>query len=195
VYTDTITFIISGLIPFASFRYVINAIGRVNNIVQGLVIYPSVTREHAAIAAALVEYCNIFVLVAIITAINYLAFGNGEMDRPLMWLTGVTLAWALGASYGYFFSVLSRREPTIFQFGILLLRPSYFLSGVFFVPNELRGDVLKVFSWNPLLHAIEIARDGMLFHYQSRVADGGYVVLCIGIILGAALAIRAWRPA
>ena len=193
VYTDIITFIISGLIPFASFRYVINAMGRVNTTARGLLIFPTVTREHAAIAAALVEYVNIFILVAVIMGINWFAFGNGEMDNPLMWLFGVTLAWGLGAAYGYFFSVLSRDDITIFQFGIILLRPAYFFSGVFFTPNELRGGVLAVFSWNSLLHAVEIARDGMLFHYQSRITDPLYVIICIFVILGAALGVRAWR--
>jgi capsular polysaccharide transport system permease protein len=195
VYTDLITFIISGLIPFASFRYAVNAMGRVNGTVRGLLIFPTVTAEHAAIAGALVEYCNIFILFAIVSAINHFAFGNGELDNPLMWLEGITLAWALGASYGYFFSVLSRRDVTIFQLGVILLRPSYFFSAVFFIPNELTGDVLKVFSWNPLLHAVEIARDGMLFHYESRVADPLYVIVCIAVLFGAALAVRAWRAA
>ena len=78
---------------------------------------------------------------------------------------------------------------------MILLRPSYFFSAVFFIPNELTGDVLKVFSWNPLLHAVEIARDGMLFHYESRVADPLYVIVCIAVLFGAALAVRAWRAA
>lgn len=195
VYTDLITFILSGLLPFAAFRYVINAMGRINSTVRGLLIFPGVTREHAAIAAALVEYANMFVLAAVMFAINYVALGNFEMDNFPLWVAGLTLAWGLGASYGYFFSVLSRGNPTIFHFGIILLRPSYFLSGVFFTPNELRGDILAVFGWNPLLHAVEIARDGMLFHYQSRITDPIYVVVCIVVMLCAALAVRAWKPA
>jgi capsular polysaccharide transport system permease protein len=112
-----------------------------------------------------------------------------------MWLGGVTLAWALGAAYGYFFSVLSRKDVTIFQIGVILLRPSYFFSAVFFIPNELTGDILKIFSWNPLLHAVEVARDGMLFHYESRVADPVYVIGWIVGLFAAAFAVRAWRAA
>ena len=195
VYTDTITFIISGLLPFASFRYVINALGRVNGVTRGLLIFPSVTREHAAVAAAIVEYGNMLVVVAIIMGINYLVFGNFELDDFPMWIEGLTLAWMLGCAYGYFFSVLSRGDPTLFQFGVILLRPSYFLSGVFFIPSELRGDVLRLLSWNPLLHAIEISRDGMLFHYQSHMADWTYVITCFAIMMGAAFAVRAWKGA
>jgi capsular polysaccharide transport system permease protein len=193
VYTDLITFIISGLIPYASFRYVINSMGRLAGVTRPLLIFPTLAREHAVIAAALVEFGNMLFLAAAIMAVNYLAFGNFELDNFPMWIGGMALAWLLGAAYAYFFVVLSRNDPTLFQVGILLLRPSYFISGVFFVPNELRGDVLRIFSWNPLLHAIEISRDGMLFHYTSHVADAGYVVLCTALMLAAALAIRVWR--
>ncbi|MGN6155324.1 MAG: ABC transporter permease [Sphingomicrobium sp.] len=193
VYTDTITFIISGLIPYASFRYVINSMGRVAGATRPLLIFPTVTREHAALAGALVEYGNMLILAAIMMAINYVAFGNFELDDFPMWIEGLTLAWLLGVAYGYFFVVLSRDDPTLFQFGVVILRPSYFISGVFFVPNELRGDIFAIFSWNPLLHAIEIARDGMLFHYSSHVADAGYVLACVGVMFAAALAVRAWR--
>jgi capsular polysaccharide transport system permease protein len=193
VYTDLVTFIISGLIPYASFRYVINSMGRVVAGVRSLQIFPTIAREHAVVAAALVEFANMLLLAAAIMLVNYAAFGNFELDNFPMWLEGVALAWLLGAAYAYFFVVLSRNDPTLFQVGVMLLRPTYFISGVFFVPNELRGDVLAVFAWNPLLHAIEIARDGMLFHYTSHVANPGYVVACIVVMFAAALAVRAWR--
>lgn len=193
IYADTITFIVSGLIPYASFRYVINSMGRVAGTTRPLLIFPTVTREHAAIAGALVEYGNMLILAVIMMAINYVAFGNFELDDFPMWIEGLTLAWLLGVAYGYFFVVISRDDPTLFQFGVVILRPSYFISGVFFVPNELRGDVLAVLTWNPLMHAIEIARDGMLFHYTSHVADAGYVLACAAAMLAVAFAVRAWR--
>jgi capsular polysaccharide transport system permease protein len=193
VYTDVITFILSGLIPYVSFRYVINSMGRVAAAARPLLIFPTITLEHAAIAGALVEFGNMLVLAAVMMAVNYVAFGNFELDNFPMWIEGVALAWLLGAAYGYFFVVISRNDPTLFQLGVVILRPSYFISAVFFVPNELRGDILSVFTWNPLMHAIEIARDGMLFHYTSHVADPGYVVACIVGMFAAALAVRVWR--
>jgi len=46
---------------------------------------------------------------------------------------------------------------------------------------------------NPLLHATEIARDGMLFHYQSRVADPLYVIVWIAAMFGVALLVRSFQ--
>lgn len=193
VYTDTVTFIISGLVPYAAFRFVITAIGRSTTTVRGLLIFPAVTEGHAIATAALLEFANIFIVYAIVAFVNYAAFGNAELYSPLQFLGGVTLAWALGASYGYLFAALGRINPTFNQVGTVLLRPAFFVSGIFFTANELPNALLAVLAWNPLLHAVEIARDGMLFHYDSRVASPAYVLLWIGGMLGAAVAINLSR--
>jgi capsular polysaccharide transport system permease protein len=193
VYTDIITFIISGLIPYAAFRYVISAINRVPGTTRGLLIFPSVTVEHGVAAMALIEYVNVFVIFAVIAVINYLVFGNGELDNPLVFVEGVTLAWGLGVSYGYLFIALGAINPTFHSIGPILLRPSYFISGVFFTANELPGRVLSLFALNPILHAVEIARSGMLFHYESRIASPIYVLLWIAGMLSAALLIRNFQ--
>jgi len=55
--------------------------------------------------------------------------------------------------------------------------------------------VLDVLGWNPLMHAVDISRDGMLFHYQSHISDALYVVVSIVLLFGAAIAARPWRSA
>ncbi|WP_205480836.1 ABC transporter permease [Sphingomonas arenae] len=191
VYTDTVTFIISGLIPYVAFRSVINGVGRVNSGLRGLVIFPSVTHAHGTISAALVEYVNVGIVFVIVAGLNLLVFGDWELDRPLHFLAGVSLAWALGLSYGYLFSVLAQSFSGAYPLSQTLLRPTFFISGVFFTGNELPDRVLDVLALNPLLHAVEIARDGMLFHYQSRVASAFYPLAWIAGLLLAATVVRS----
>ena len=179
VYTDTITFIISGLIPYMGFRYCVNSVSRANSAMRRLLIFPTVTIEHGVIASALIEWANLFLVFAFVALVNYVVFGNWEMDNPLEWFEGVTLACGLGASYSYFFVALAEFSPSFRQVGIVLLRPSFFISGVFFTANELPDRVLPYFIWNPLLHAVEIARDGMLFHYEARIVSPVYPLLWI----------------
>lgn len=193
VYTDLITFIISGLIPFLAFRLVIGSMGRVNGSVRGLVIFPTVTRDHAAVAMALVELVNTFIVFAVVAVLNLALFGNGELDNALKFAVGVVLAWGLGAAYGYLFSQLGLIDVTFQHVSGPLLRPAIFLSGIFFVANELPENVLAIFALNPILHAVEFARDGMLFHYQSRVADPIYVLFWIAGMFAAAMIVRVVR--
>lgn len=190
VYTDLITFIISGLIPYLGFRTVISAITRVNASVNGLMIFPSVTREHGVAASALVEFINVFIVFTLVMLLNLILFGNGELDNPLQFVAGVTLAWGLGAAYGYLLSVIGRFDRSYMDFGVIVLRPMFFFSGIWYTANELPESFLSILIYNPLLHAIEIARGGMLFHYETRVASAPYAVLWIAILLLAALAVR-----
>jgi ABC-type polysaccharide/polyol phosphate export permease len=194
VYTDTITFIISGLIPYAIFRYVVTAIGRTRSTARGLLIYPTVTEEHAVAAAALIEILNGLILFTIVFATNYLLFDRAELADPLAFFWGVALCWGLGASYAYAFSALARINGRLQQVGQVLLRPTFFLSAIFYTANELPARMLDILGWNPLLHAVEIARDGMLFHYQSRIASSSYVLLWIvALTLGGAVVSMARR--
>lgn len=195
VYTDTITFIISGLIPYAAFRYVVGAIGRTNSLVRGLLIYPSVRHEHSIAAAALTELANSAVIVMFVYLCNRIIFGNGELDDPLLFTFGMLLAWALGASYAYLFAALSSHNPSFNQVGQVILRPTFFLSGVFFTANELPATFYAVLGWNPLLHAVDIARDGMLLHYEARVTSSLYVLAWVAAMMAAGLTVSRRRRA
>ncbi len=193
VYTDIITFIISGLIPFAAFRYTVNAVGRSPSLVRPLLIFPSLKLEHGVVTLAVMEGLNIILVYLFVVGLNFTVFGNGELDNPLQFAGGMVLGWLLGAAFGYLFMNLGLINKTLEQTGPLILRPAFFLSAVFFVANELPDYLLEALSWNPVLHVVEIARDGMLFNYRSRVASPLYVVVWILGLLGAALLVRGAR--
>ena len=193
VYADTITFIISGLIPYALFRYAVTAVGRARSLARPLMIYPTITEGHVAAAAAVLEFVNGLVLLGIVLALNWVVFGDFEMADPFAFLWGMVLCWALGASYAYALLSLSRINSRIQSIGLVLIRPTFFLSAILFTANELPERILEVLGWNPLLHAVEIARDGMLFHYESRVASAGYALACVAGLLLLAIAANATR--
>lgn len=193
VYTDLITFILSGLIPYAAFRYVVNSVMRSTRQIRGLLIFPTITPEHAIVAAAILEWINILIVYALIALGNYLVYGNFELANALHFFAGIALAWALGASYGYMFDVLTRINQTFYDLPMIILRPAIFVSAIFFVANEVPDSILQVIQWNPILHAVEYSRDGMLFHYDSRTAWPSYVLLWAAGFIVAGFLIDRYR--
>ena len=68
----------------------------------------------------------------IVAGANLAIFGKGELADPLAFAWGMLLCWGLGGAYAYFFAMLARLYGRAQNFGQLLLRPTFFLSAVFF---------------------------------------------------------------
>ncbi|MCB2052516.1 MAG: ABC transporter permease, partial [Novosphingobium sp.] len=164
--------------------------GRSRALVRTLLIYPAVRRWHAMAATSAVELFNAFAIVAIVMGANWLIFGNGELAHPAAYVWGIVLSWLLGSSYGFVFTVLAEIRQIWWLIGQSLLRPSFFISAVFFTGNELPERLVRLLDWNPLLHAVEITRSAMLIHYDSRIASENYVLACIAGLFLMGLAIR-----
>jgi capsular polysaccharide transport system permease protein len=67
-----------------------------------------------------------------------------------------------------------------------LLRPLFWCSGLFFTANGLPSNVRDILLYNPVLHVIEIVRDGWFPSYEAQHASAGYAMawmLCL-LVLG-----------
>lgn len=66
----------------------------------------------------------------------------------------------------------------------VLIRPLFFISGVFFPANALPDSVRGYALFNPLLHVTELLRGAMFNEYQSQEGSLFYLFLCsIGTLL------------
>ena len=57
---------------------------------------------------------------------------------------------------------------------MVMTRPLFWLSGLFFAGNDLPPSVRDIFFLNPLLHAVELTRDGWFVSYQTHYANVTY---------------------
>lgn len=182
-HTDSLSFILSGMLPYLLCRFTISAIVRARTAAAKLYILPSVTRNRAFIATAIVEFYNGLILYALLFTFNWLLFGNGELSDPLLALTGFATAWGLGGAFGYMMVSLSRFGELFIRAVPVILRPLFFVSGVFYTANELPAAILDMLRFNPLLHAIELIRSGLFLSYASRTASLLYPLGCIAAML------------
>ena len=59
------------------------------------------------------------------------------------------------------------------------LRPFFWISGIFFAANSLPDEVRPALLYNPVLHPVELIRDGWYPSYAATHADIPYVLLWI----------------
>lgn len=68
----------------------------------------------------------------------------------------------------------------------IVLRPVFFLSGIFFTIDSLPPSVAQVLLWNPMLHVTELTREYLFIGSQSRHGSLSYLAICslISLFLG-----------
>ena len=175
--TDAISFVVAGVLPYIVFRYTITSMMKAYKINRFILHIDNVGVGEIMFAASLVELMNGAAVYMVITLLNYLTFGYVEMNVFLVVLYGYILAWLSGASLGYFFAQLSNLSETVVRVLPVIMRPMFWISGIFYTANEVPDSMMKYLSYNPLFQAIEIIRNGMFLGYKSRMADYLYPII------------------
>jgi capsular polysaccharide transport system permease protein len=68
----------------------------------------------------------------------------------------------------------------------ILVRPFFFISGIFFPAESIPVDYREILLWNPLLHVSELIREYIFSDFQSPHGDLAYLFICsiISLFLG-----------
>jgi capsular polysaccharide transport system permease protein len=75
----------------------------------------------------------------------------------------------------------------------LLNRPMFMISGIFFLYEDLPGNIQEILWWNPFLHITSLMRRGFYYTYEGNFVSIMYVITCgtvpllIGVMLMRAL--------
>lgn len=171
VYTDMVSFLLAGLLPYVVFRLTVTAMLRAAMANRFMVFFGAVKFSDIYLATAILEYFNGIIVYAFIFAGNWLLFSRAEMDDLSVAITGFGLAWMLGVSFGRMAAMLARTSNLVTRSVPIILRPLFWISGIFYTANEPPGYIVDFLWFNPLFHAIEIVRTGVFAGYESRMAD------------------------
>ncbi|OUS08194.1 hypothetical protein A9Q96_01670 [Rhodobacterales bacterium 52_120_T64] len=168
---DTPAFIATGVVPYVLFRYTITSMSRVASTHRHLVHFGGVRGSDLLFAAALLELQNAIIIFAIIWVVLSVAFGPTPIENPLEFINGLLLTAMLGTAVGRFFAILGMVSETAKRMVPVVLRPMFWISGIFFTAPELPSALHIYLQWNPLLHTIEITRSGVFLDYTSSFAN------------------------
>src|SRR5690606_36710478 len=101
--------------------------------------------------------------------------GSLTIDNLAYTLSGLLLAELLGAGLGLVVGAGTLYWSALDQIISPILRPLFFISGIFFTANDLPTPVLAILSYIPVLHVFEMGRDGWFPSYTSLVLDLVYL--------------------
>jgi capsular polysaccharide transport system permease protein len=180
---DIIGFLATGIVPLLLFRETTKRVLAAISANKALLFYPQVRPLDLVFARSLLEtgtYIGVFVVLMGSVAVFRGHFG---IDNLLLMFLGLVLAGTLGATSGLVLCTLSVYAPAVERLTGPLLRPFLWISGVFFTANDLPSHIRSLLLWNPVLHIVEIVRDGAFVGYTARHASLSFplfVILCLG---------------
>lgn len=190
--TDPGTFIFTGVVPYASFRYTITAVMRAKLTYQNLFVIQRISPELVCFSVALLEVANAFALYGFVMVGNWILFGHLELNDPMMVARGLILASLLGSCFAYFVVSIIANVRFATRAMQVVVRPIFYLSGVFFIASELPSDLQRWVWFNPVLHTIDIVRTGAVGDYGSHHNEMWLpLVFCIVFLIAGNLASRA----
>lgn len=177
---DTSIFIATGVVPYVLFRYTIASMARMANTHRHLVNFNNTRLSDVLIAAAILEYLNALVIFALTACLIILCFNYIEIFDPLKTLHGIALTGLFAAASGRLAAILGLVSRTMQRIIPVVLRPMFWISGIFFTATEIPPSLLVYLQWNPLLHAVEITRSGVFLDYSTSFASPS-IPICVSV--------------
>nr|WP_086937675.1 ABC transporter permease [Thaumasiovibrio occultus] len=142
-------------------QFFLGAFEKTSNAIQKnkpLYAFRQVQPISSVLAISFFELLNKIVLLAFLALLAYLFKFAPEVTNPLALLLIVFKVWVLSVSIGLLFSLSACFVPEVNKVKAILTRPMFFISGIFFSLQDIPRKYWVYVDWNPLLHAVELAR-------------------------------------
>jgi capsular polysaccharide transport system permease protein len=168
-------FFATGILPFQLFRNLGQQLAGAFNANQALLTYPIVQPIDTVVARAILEAAtSLFIMLVVFSA--FIIAGNASMPESIIRLFEATaLLTLLGFGYGLMSAVIITRLDAWHNISRLIMAPMLFLSGVFYSLDMLPPNLRAIVAWNPVIHGVEMYRDGYYPNYRAGDVDPFYL--------------------
>lgn len=197
---DFPVFFITGIVPWLMFNNMVTRSMSAITANQGLFGYRQVKGADALVARmvleGLIHFATLIVLLLIASWVDY----RVEVDDPLRVLAALALLYAFGFGCALIICVVSTLYEETQKFIAMVLRPMYFISGIFFALSAVPSQYRIYLLWNPVLPALELIRDGLFASFETVGGSWEYLsmvsvsALCLGLALYRQNALRLLTP-
>jgi capsular polysaccharide transport system permease protein len=177
-------FVATGVLPYVFFRQTVTSMSRTLSAQRYMLYFRTVTQDDILWATMLLEGFNLMLSAVLIFGAVTVIFGSGLPSSGPGVMFGLGLAWMLGCGFGRFVAYGGQLSDTFARMVPLVLRPFFWLSGIFYVAAELPGRIQDILWFSPFLHVTEIIREAYFLGFTSNFADVWYpFVIAAGFYL------------
>lgn len=170
------TFLIIGIVPFYLYIQAVGAAYKAVAESDKMLQFPRITPIDLALASALSDFCIYFALFCGFSLGFSIYEGAWPPQNPMEVILALVALWALGVGLGLIVGTTARVFPPIKQFMSYYNLANRMMGGMLFVVTMFPSAYWPYFTWNPVLHCMEMLRDGWFVTYTSPVSDPAYVM-------------------
>ncbi|MDG1733782.1 MAG: ABC transporter permease [Thalassotalea sp.] len=183
----TLIFMMFGMLIIQLFLSTFNSVSSSIKKNKALFAFRQVLPISAVLATGLFELLSKLVVIVVLLLIIYLIDVEFRLDDPLLILFYIFLVWLLSVSLGLIFAIGKAFVGELSKIEALLLRPMFFISGIFFSLQDIPKQYWPYLDWNPFLHAVELARDASYKTFGAQGVSIEYLLMCTLVSLFLAL--------
>jgi len=187
-----IQFMLTGIVSFSVFKDPWTQMQSAISQSKSLLAFPQVTTFDILVSRALMEIAiSVFVLGFMLTMAHLLGF-TSNVQNPLGVLAVLGLMACIGIGMGFLFASIEPIVPSVKQVSSLIMgRPLFLGSGLFFVADSIPAHVREYLLYNPLMHCMELMRTEYFHEFESP--HGSYSYLCAWAFGSLAVGLAAHR--
>jgi capsular polysaccharide transport system permease protein len=188
---DEVAFLGTGNLTYELFSKNVSRVGEAINGNKALLFYPQVQPIDLVWARAALETATMAAVFGLVMGGNILLRPEqaARVDDLLRTMLGLGCAALLGLSIGLVLCMLGVLSAVVERLRGPLMRPLFWISGLFYTLDEAPQKLREVLAYNPVLHCVEIVRDGWFDTYENHDVSAGYVLgfvlvfLALGLLL------------
>ena len=170
-----LAFVLSGIIPYMIFRLVVSSLIRARSAYARLIDMTDLDRRIVFVTVSLIEMTNLCVIFFLTVVLSWLLHIDVAFHDFLAVFNALGAAAILGLGFCMACMAIQPKNDAIMRAIPIILRPSFYLSAIFYIPEELPSWAANILAFNPLVHAIGILREGMFMSYETVAGSSLYV--------------------
>ena len=133
-------------------------------------------RLDTVVARAILEVATlVFIILIVFLFLAHLDLAAAPGDVPRM-IEALILLSLFGFGIGLLNAVIIEQISSWQNLFRLAMMPLLFVSGVFFTLESVPPNVRYYMSWNPIIHGVEMFRDGYYPNFRSAGLDKEFLV-------------------
>lgn len=185
--TSALIFFTTGVLPFVTWLYPFRQIAFAVLMNKPLLYFPKVKIVDIMLARTVLECLTAFVVVLVFLFFLVMAGEDVGARSPLKVVGALLAALYFGVAFGMFNGLIVAIYPSWAMFTGLIAPVVWAASGSVFMAETIPSPYREWLAINPLLHCVELGREGFYWDYHSPVANLPYVFGVSTLILALVL--------